>query len=81
MKAARYEIKRCRSVFTRCGYAVSLFDTEGKPFTPWLPVYGALDMRSQRTSYMPCPMPATFFGDDGRKVRAEAIRWAREHMA
>ena len=67
-----YTIKPIRAYFTRRGYAVEIFDEAGAPYAPWLPVQG------YRNRYMPCPMPATFFGDDGRKVRAEAIAWAKE---
>ena len=74
-----YSIKPCRAVFTRRGYQVELF-RDGKPFIPWLPVYDTLNMRSQRTRFAPCPMPVTFFGNDGRKVRSEAVRWAKEQI-
>lgn len=81
MKAARYEITKVQAYFTRCGYAVRLFNADDTAYVPWLPIAGSLNMRLQYTRFAPCPMPATFYGNDGRKVRAEAIQFAKEYVA
>ncbi len=73
-----FTIKPYPAVFTRRGYTVEMFYDDGTPYTPWLPVQGAF--LSQRARFAPCPMPAIFFGNDGRKVRAEAVAWAKEMM-
>lgn len=69
-----YTIKRCRSYFTRCGYVVRLFNDDGTPHARLLRVEGSCCLFPDRA-------PIYFYGNDGRKVRAEAIAFAKSHNA
>ena len=69
-----YTIKRIRSHFTRCGYAVQLFDSNGECHTRLLQV-------ERSPHFVPDDGPARFYGDDGRSVRAEAVAFARSFGA
>ncbi len=62
-----YTIKRCRAYFTRCGYEVRLFNSNGSPHA--------------RLLCMSDSDPIRFWGTDGRKVRGEAVRFARDYIA
>ncbi len=65
-----YTIARCRAYFTRCGYQVSLWNADGSPH--------AVTLRFEHTcNTMQDAGPFRFYGNDGRKVRGEAISWAR----
>lgn len=81
-----YRIKRVpTSGFTRCGYSVQLLNDDGSPLTRLLlacnsdgsPVRGEFG----RKVWVPESGPANFYGNDGRKVRAEAIAFAKSFNA
>lgn len=71
---ATYKITRLRSWFTRYGCVAQLFNADGSPHVEYLPVAGQPGLR--------CPWDSgrTFWGSDGRKVRAEAVAWARSQI-
>ena len=69
-----YTISRVRTSFTRVGYAVSIFNADGSPYP--IPLRMAHSPHIWRD-----PAPVRFYGDDGRKVRAEAVAFAKEHGA
>jgi hypothetical protein len=76
----KYTITKCRAVFTRCGYAVQLLNDDGTPYTRYLTVEGAKSSWGAMARFGDSA-PAFFFGNDGRKVRAEAIAFAKTYNA
>lgn len=70
----RYTIKRRGAQWSRVGYDVQILKDDGTPYAvPYRAQYGNAVVYD---SY-----PASFFGDDGRTVRAEAIAWAKAEIA
>lgn len=67
----QYTIEPIRAVFTRRGYAVTLFNDDGTRHRRPLRVEG------KRSCYVYDDAPVKFYGNDGRKVRAEAMRFVR----
>jgi hypothetical protein len=62
---APYTIERIRARFTRAGYRLRFFNPDGSRRFIW---------------YRGAPMgeaSEVFFGDDGRSVRADAVRFAK----
>jgi hypothetical protein len=76
-----YTIEPVRSYFSRRGYAVHLYDDDGTRVAHWLPCVD--EHGSQLRGEYGRPImgkgdnPVRFYGHDGRKVRAEAIAFAR----
>ena len=70
-----YTIRPIRSVFTRKGYELRILNDDGTPFVRLLDIEGHPRLK------FPDSSPIYFYGDDGRKVRAEAIAEARRHGA
>jgi hypothetical protein len=70
----QYTLEPIRSCFTRRGYAVTLYNDDGSPHSRPLRVEGT-------RRYIYDNTPATFFGNDGRKVRAEAMAFLRSLQA
>jgi hypothetical protein len=70
----QYTLTKCRAVFTRCGYAVQLLNDDGTSY-----------MRLLNTGvpyrWFPDSGPVHFFGNDGRKVRSEAIAFVKAYDA
>ena len=71
-----YTLHRCRAYFTRVGYELRLFNADGTPYTRLLSIVG----RDPRVKF-PDSDPIRFWGNDGRKVRAEALACARAYGA
>ncbi len=69
-----YTIKPIRTYFTRRGYAVQLFNDDGTAYTRLLRVEGT-------RNFIPDSGPVRFYGNDGRKVRAEAMTFVRSFNA
>lgn len=78
MTTQLYHLQRIRTAFTRVGYRVRLYDEGGNLALRRVEVR---DAGYRFMGYTICDGPMTFFGDDGRKVRAEALAWARKHGA
>lgn len=79
-----YTVTPIRSVFTRRGYKVQLFNDDGSPVTRYLPVLNHDGSKVKGEFGRPVihstTDPATFFGNDGRTVRAEAVAWAKAQI-
>ena len=77
----KYTITKCRTVFTRCGYAVQLLNNDGTPYTRLLQIRDSTTDRIRKDLRFPDSGPVYFFGNDGRKVRADAIAFAKVYSA
>lgn len=76
--APLYHLQRIPAHFTRIGYRVRLYEYSGKP------AMRRVEVRDEGRRFMGYTVtddPVTFFGADGRTVRAEAIRWAHNNGA
>jgi len=70
---SHYTVKPCREIFHRCGYEVQIYNSNGSVRSIAFRVHGTDRMFSDTA-------PVRFWGNDGRKVRAEAIRWAKSQI-
>lgn len=77
----RYTLTRCRSYFTRCGYAVQLLNDDSSPYVRLLDIVDRDSFRHRTPRRMPDSGPVFFYGNDGRKVRSDAIAFARTYAA
>lgn len=77
----KYTLTKVRAVFTRCGYAVQLLNDDGAPYTRLLDIDDVDGFRVRTALRFPDSGPVRFYGNDGRKVRAEAIAFARSYRA